>query len=493
MATQHPDNAYAPYWHSGSKFVDTKSEVEECYRSFADLGCGEYMWDWEGKHVDEAVMERLLEKHGKFFKKHEIGKDVFLTFRIPNFWLEEGYRVARAFVNIVSANDLAADRGLHSPPVFEAILPMTTSGVQMHFIRKKYGELASALKDFGEAGPADIEIIPLVEEPAKMLEADKLLEQYLQLCKRDEKIKKIKIGYLRPFVARSDPALNSGCAAATLAAKACLSKCFEFELKTGVSVFPIIGAGCLEFRGGLRPGSIGEFGKLYEGVRTITAQPSFRYDHPFAEVKRAIAGAPRALNKTPQMLSSGETVRVKKLVEIFEKHYKKTVEAVADDINLMAKRVPSRRERRLHIGLYGYSRKVGKKKLPRAIAFAASMYSLGVPPELVGLGRALQEAKGRKLLLDEDGEMDWIGRMAANSGKFLCKQNLGRLVGARGAWKAVLKDVHIIEKKIGDLGPENTGQARHVELAEKALKMAFKKQDATRIVEKMAELRHSLG
>jgi phosphoenolpyruvate carboxylase len=54
-------------------------------------------------------------------------------------------------------------------------------------------------------------------------------------------------------------------------------------------------------------------------------------------------------------------------------------------INNVAAHVPSRRKRKLHIGLFGYSRSVNGISLPRAITFTASLYSLGIPPELIGL------------------------------------------------------------------------------------------------------------
>jgi len=52
--------------------------------------------------------------------------------------------------------------------------------------------------------------------------------------------------------------------------------------------------------------------------------------------------------------------------------------------------VPRRRARRLHVGLFGYSRNLGEIRLPRAIGFCASLYSIGLPPELLGLA-ALDE------------------------------------------------------------------------------------------------------
>ena len=83
------------------------------------------MWDWEGKYVDEAVVDKLFSKYYDFFKKKALGKDVFLTFRLPNIWEEKGYRLARAYIGILTFEDLAHDLGFKLPPVFEVILPMT--------------------------------------------------------------------------------------------------------------------------------------------------------------------------------------------------------------------------------------------------------------------------------------------------------------------------------------------------------------------------------
>ncbi len=60
-------------------------------------------------------------------------------------------------------------------------------------------------------------------------------------------------------------------------------------------------------------------------------------------------------------------------------------------INKIAKFVPKRRKRKLHIGLFGYCRAVGEHCLPRAIGFTASMCSMGLPPALLSINSLSQK------------------------------------------------------------------------------------------------------
>ena len=57
---------------------------------------------------------------------------------------------------------------------------------------------------------------------------------------------------------------------------------------------------------------------------------------------------------------------------------------IAPLVHSVARAVPRRRLRKMHVGLFGYNRESAGVTLPRAIAFCASLYSLGLPPEVIG-------------------------------------------------------------------------------------------------------------
>ena len=111
-------------------------------------------------------------------------------------------------------------------------------------------------------------------------------------------------------------------------------------------------------------------------------QSAFKYDYNIHDVTKAV----EFLNESKP--SEPTAVDEKRCIEIIEKlmhEYRKQVKVLGDFINNISSYVPSRRKRKLHIGLYGYSRSIGDLKLPRAITFCAALYSYGLPPEIIGL------------------------------------------------------------------------------------------------------------
>jgi len=530
MVSQHPDHASTPYWKRDTKyeigdkskknnvnakprsgeavsvnpaFISTAEETRELFLSFSDLGVSEYKWDWEGKLVDESVMERLMSDHYEFFKDNPIGQEKFLTFRLPNPQVETEFRLGRAFMNLISAAAMARQFGLPDTPLFEVILPMTTSPGEMMEIHEAFVEIAGLkhkLYRMDKVPLKSIKVIPLFEDVNTIANSGKILEDYIKAY--GSRFGRLPI-YIRPYVARSDPALNSGMVPTVLAIKLALSDYAAFEEKYGIPLYPIIGSASLPFRGGLSPETVDSFTNEYRGIRTALLQSAFRYDFPKKNVIEAIKRLESLLPRgKAERVSASERVQILEIMKTFEDFYKPTIEGIADIINIIASDLPKRRERVQHTGLFGYSRGLGKVRLPRAIGFTAALYSIGVPPEIIGTGRGLKSitsttstkvTTGEKLEILEKYYLN-LRQDLRRSGAFLNKRNLSLLAKKNKFFKAIEEDVAEIEKYLGEkLEPASKEELEHQKLSTKILANLQSKKSTKDLVEKSAHLRKSLG
>ncbi len=494
MASQHPDHASSPYWLD-QPLIETHHETEECFRVFSEIGIDEYKWDWEGKLVDESVIEKLLHRYYRFFKKNPLGVKKFLTFRLPNPKVETEFRIGRTFMGILTAASLAKHVGFKITPIFEVILPMTESAKEMIDIQQAFREIANLKHPLYrlEAGIIKhIKIIPLFEQVKTIIRSDKILKTYIDLHKKN-------FGYyppyLRPYLARSDPALNSGLVPTVIAIKIALSRYLGFEKQTGIALYPIIGSAALPFRGGLTPENVLNFANEYKGIKTALIQSAFRYDFSKNEVIRAIKKLERRLTvDQAHFIDKPSENKLIKVISFFESDYRNTVELIAGTVNKIASQLPKRRERVQHIGLFGYSRGVGKVRLPRAIGFTAVLYSLGIPPELIGTGRGLEKVK-------KIGTIDLIEKSYLNlkndllrAGRYLNKKNLAKLADKNRGYRSILEDVAAIEDYLGKrLEPVTLEERQHGLLSEQLLQYFESGRPLTEIISRMAVLRKSLG
>ena len=305
MSTQHPDNVTLPSWVK-EEIIAGDDEVYETYFVYRELSCEEQMWDWEGKDVDPNIVRKLLATHPDFFKEHILGKDVFLTYRVPNPSVETAERkvLIEALESIPRCYDIAESfYGSNlCPPIFEVIIPFTTSHLELLRIASCYSKIivgkekmklckkdGISVEDWvGSFKPKKVEIIPLIEDKESLLKIDQILMRY---------IRQSKPNYLRVFLARSDPALNYGLIPAVLLVKLALSKMHTVSEKSGVEMFPIIGTGSLPFRGHLTPNNINNFLIEYAGIKTATIQSALKYDFDKATAKKTINKLNRALPK----------------------------------------------------------------------------------------------------------------------------------------------------------------------------------------------------
>ena len=364
MSTQHPDNINVPEWSSG-EVIDGNTEIFEAFYAFESLGCQEVMWDSEGKDVDTRVVRKLFDKHLDYFKEHTIGKDLFLTYRIPNPGIEpvEKKVVVETLQNVSVSYDVASSvYKTEHPPIFEIILPYTTKSNELIWLYNYYknaivsdqdaklDENTTAKDWLGTTKPKSISVIPLVEDCESHLEIDKIIQPYIKMVKPKD---------LRVFLARSDPALNYGLLTAIMLSKIALSKLKKTAEKQEVNIHPIIGVGSKPFRGHLSPENVENFLEEYKGISTVTVQSAARYDYPISQVKEFIKLLNKRLpNGDSILIGSNEEENLRAIIGKCKKHYESLIELIAPFINNISPYVPQRRARKLHIGLFGYSRSV---------------------------------------------------------------------------------------------------------------------------------------
>ncbi len=389
MSTQHPDNVTMPFFTEGTSFSG-EDEIKEAYYVFSHLRCDEQMWDCEGKEVDEFVIKKLLTRYDNYFKKYRIGKDCFITLRVPNPMVEksEGKILLETLESAPrsydTANQFYGEDNIS--PIFEVILPMTTSTESINRIyyyyrdfvvgkqHRKCFESDITIKEWiGEFKPETIEVIPLFEDIPYMLSADTMVQSYLS----DK-----QFSYQRVFLGRSDPALNYGMLPAILVVKIALQRLYALQERIKVPIYPILGLGSNLFRGNLTPLSADDCLKEYPSVETFTIQSAFKYDYDERQVRDAIQKINGRTRTAPTIIDEEVALEI---TERLASAYREQIKELAPLINEIARFVPKRRMRKLHIGLFGYSRNIEGVTLPRVISFCASLNSIGLPPELLGL------------------------------------------------------------------------------------------------------------
>ncbi|HSV56872.1 MAG TPA: phosphoenolpyruvate carboxylase, partial [Magnetospirillaceae bacterium] len=225
----------------------------------------------------------------------------------------------------------------------------------------------------GEFKPERINVIPLFEDMEHLLDAHIITREYL----RDKNQE-----YQRVFLARSDPAMNYGLIPAVLLNKMALQRLHSLSAERGVRICPIVGVGSAPFRGNLRPQTVNRVVQEYPSVHTFTIQSAFKYDNPPDVVRMATKTLQERDPGQPQEVDEGRCMEV---IRKCSEEFRRQILLLAPIINRAAKYIPSRRKRKLHTGLFGYSRSVDGITLPRAITFTAALYSIGLPPEILGL------------------------------------------------------------------------------------------------------------
>lgn len=391
LSTQHPDNVTIPFF-ANHPILKGDDEIKEAFYAFSNLGVEEIMWDAEGKEADDFVIRKLITEYKSFFEKKRIGKDIFINIRVPN----PKYEKAEAKILLETLESIPRSYDTAklfygeevSPPIFEVVVPMADGDI-IAKIRDYYknivigkerfkfvdGESVTVGQWIGQFEPKKINVIPLFEDLDSMLNADQTLRKFL---------KGKKVDYQRVFLARSDPAMNYSSVAVILGLQIALERLYKLQKEINVPIYPILGSGSAPFRGHLTPHTVDYVLSKYPSVATFTIQSAFKYDFPVKDVQAAIELINNTAIKPPLSVENPEELL--KIINKLSKEYQRQIQILAPLINEVAKYIPSRRMRKLHTGLFGYSRELTKGvSLPRVISFCAVLYSMGLPPDILGL------------------------------------------------------------------------------------------------------------
>ncbi len=404
MCTQHPDSA--------SRYISTQEEPGEAVEAAVEFGCDEYMADYEGKatpyHQNVQIVAKLIEETDLV-----PGKDIFLTPRAPSAVQENRFRQLMVMMSVAEANYNALEYS-DVQAIQEFVHPMTGTvreilEAQQHMV--DVSELAK--KEFGFSMEVP-RIIPLIEDAPALLCARGLAEKTILAWEERFGTAPEKF---RVFLGKSDSALSFGHVASTLSCKYAINGISELSSELDTEIGIIFGAGTLPFRGHLDLKNADNFFNEYRGVGTVTLQSALRYSHEKGDASALVRLAKARLPETPDPYSPEEKAELANIIGIFGARYSRIVRELAPVIDRVAGILPQQRDRLMHRGSGGYSRTapdisgitwlcqsdIGKElqasmpeenlHLPRAIKFTGALYSIGLPPEFIGTGLALEDVR----------------------------------------------------------------------------------------------------
>ncbi|WP_048206182.1 phosphoenolpyruvate carboxylase [Methanococcoides methylutens] len=404
MCTQHPDSV--------SKYIATQKEVEEAVEAALKYECDEYMPDYEGKATPYHQNVQIV---SKFIEETDLipGNNFYITPRVPSATQENRFRQIMVMMSIAEANYNSHEFS-STQAITELIHPMTSTTEEIIESQKhmvEVGELAKKEFQFEMETPR---VIPLIEDVQGLLNAEATVENTISST---EKMLDQDLDKYRVFIGKSDSALSFGHVASALSCKYAINELCGLEKKIDTNIGIIFGAGTLPFRGHLNRQNAPNFFEEYKGISTITLQSAIRFNHSENESRELIKYAREKLSGSPETYDQNAKTDLINMIAILGSRYNQVIQHIAPTVSCISSLMPQQRDRLIHGSSTGYSREIPEisgitslcrkdiaeeleksipsemLSFPRAIKFTGALYSIGLPPEVIGLGNALEDIR----------------------------------------------------------------------------------------------------
>ncbi|NQU79257.1 phosphoenolpyruvate carboxylase [Candidatus Woesearchaeota archaeon] len=466
-ATQLPDNVSRPFW----SFKEAE-DFFDCYVAFKEFQCQEYLWDWRDRKLDEVLVQKLVRAYTDFFRNKQIGSKCFITYDVAGRRSVES--LGRLHMSVMGASSFAKGHRLNNPPLFEVIHSASSSSGLVR-LAKLYNESVSIASDKldRDCEPKTLSIMPMHNFSKESNWYSSLNSYVLEFQSTFRR----SLDYIRPVIPRASIADKLGFVGSVLATKRALANYSSFSKITGVRSYPLLQVGPLMFRGGLAPNSLRQFVSCYPGARTLTLTCAFRYDNSIRTVRQAVSLLNQVLPKNAPIFYSKEELRKSALIEgIFSRHYKSAVRQlpVFDDILKSASRAA--------------------KNIPGNMKLSFPLYSLGIPPEMLGTGSAILECIREGHVKDLEMLYPEIKQDLISSGALLNRENLSLLAKTHKGWKNILNDVKLAEDYADTLfGPLSTSDFVHRNHTSNVFHLRASGKDFSADILAAAKARHCLG
>ncbi len=357
---------------------------------------------------------QILEISKKLLKKDiKVGQDVFITPWIPSSYNEGPFRQLATLLSIMDTN-AKLFKDIKKLAISNLLISMIHSEKLFLDARRRIFEILQiSNEEFGiENRQEEFLLIPVFQDIQDVFNATHIMENLIMGSEREG----IYLNKMRIAFNLAEIAIKSSFVPAYLATKIALKNVKAFQEDSDYHFSIMLMGGSLPYRGNLSSDNMDYLKQSLPNVETYIMPATFIYNNTADKAAETIS---LILDSEPseevEYFELDEVIEMKKISLIFEYHYRKDLYDAFKDTLKLSEYVPTLRSRYLHLkertypvtGRYKeYSNIFSEDYLQNYIkeiqaldeydirinstVFATTMYTIGLPPEILGAGKAFR-------------------------------------------------------------------------------------------------------